>query len=64
MDIYKKMIEYARKRHGANIGGCRGLPFSQCFQTVNHKLFLYYNDFASDSTHVVVYNSKTKEIEV
>jgi hypothetical protein len=31
---------------------------------VNHKLFLYYNDFASDSTHVVVYNSKTKEIEV
>lgn len=63
MDIYKMLIEYARKRHGKDIVGCCNLPFSKCFQVVRKKLLLYYNDAKTGSTHVVVYNSKTKLIE-
>lgn len=62
VDILKTMIEHARKRHGNNIGGARGLPFSKCFTAMDECLVFWYNDFENDSTHIIKYNTKTKSI--
>jgi hypothetical protein len=62
MDVYKLMITRARKRHGNDIGGCQGLPLSSCFKPMNGLLFFWYNDFKTDSTHIVKYDPIKKAI--
>lgn len=52
--IFKDMMTEAKQRHGENIGPPGGKKsWDRCLTVFFGKLYLWYNDFENDGTHVI-----------
>lgn len=52
--LKQTLIETAKVRHGQDITPCSGRPsLDECFSIINGRLYLWYNDAKTGSTHIV-----------